>query len=170
MSMFLMLCTAGIGLVLLGRAILPMQTVRLQLGVLLAADPTTLGPVLANYVIPIIAPFTNNETLVLGDLTLGSANGLIPIICSTGSAEVAIDPVSQAQIITIKPGAGTGFRWVTSGGLSVPVTVYGYALTDNAQAVLLAAQSLPQPITFTADGYQLDVDPVQMTFVLQPLF
>lgn len=148
---------------------IPMIAVRLQLGTLLVADTTTLAPTLANNVTPIIAPFTPNENLTIAGLTLANANGLVPIACATGSQEVALDPVTQAQVITIKPGAGSGFRWVSSGTITSPITVYGFALTDNAGAVLLGVQALPTPVVINAAGYQIDVDPVKTTFVLQPM-
>lgn len=149
---------------------LPMVAVRLQLGALLAADATTLAPASdANMIALIIAPFSLSENLVVGDLTLATANGLAPIAGATGAQEVALDPTTNQQLITLKPGASSGWRWVTSGGLSVPITVYGIALTDNAGTTLLGAGLLPAPVTVAADGYQIDVDPVQMTLVLNPI-
>jgi hypothetical protein len=154
---------------LASRAILPVQSVRLQLGALLAADTTTLAPASANLIATIVAPFTPSETLVIGDLTLGSTNGLVPIACAAGAQEVAIDPVSQAQIITMLAGAAPGFRWVTSGSFAGPITVYGFALVTAGSAALLGTQALAAPVTFTEAGYQLDVDPAQMVLVLQPI-
>jgi hypothetical protein len=147
---------------------LPMQAVRLRLGTLLADDTTTLAPVAANNVHIIIAPFTEIETLTVADLTLATANGLAHIACATGNQEVAIDPVSLAQIITIVPGAGTGFRWVSS-GITTNIIVYGYALIDSTGATLLAVQSFPTPIIITATGQQIDADPIQMTLVQTPI-
>jgi hypothetical protein len=147
----------------------PQKAVRLQLGALLAADPTTLGPVLANKVSLVTTPFSDGENFAIGDLTYAAAHGLDPILCATGASEVAVDPVSQQQIITLKPGAGSGFRWVTTGGLVGPVNIYGFALMDNAAAVLLGVQALANPIILNGDGYQIDADPLQMIFVLLPL-
>lgn len=156
-------------LYLSSRFFLPMKAVRLQLGNLLAADTTTLAPVLANQMALIIAPFTALETLVIGDLTLGAANGLGPIALATGSQEVAIDPTSQAQILTLKPGATSGFRWVTSGVFAGPVTVYGFALIDSTSTTLLAVSALAAPVIVSAAGYQIEGDPAQMVFVLEPI-
>jgi hypothetical protein len=153
------------------RCLLPMKAVRLQLGALLAADATTLAPAsLANEVALIIAPFALSENLTVASLTLGSTNGLSPINCATGAQEVAQDPVTGSQLITIVPAAGSGFRWVSSGSFTAPITVYGYALLTNAGAVLLGAQALPTPIVFQSAGYQLDIDPLQIGFVLSPMF
>jgi hypothetical protein len=170
-NMFLDLClfllAASVVLVL---PMLPMYAVRLQLGNLLAKDPTTLAPATAgNKMYLITTAFNANESLTVADLTFASGNGLDPIVCAVGNQEVAIDPVSQAQIITLVPGAGTGFRWVTTGTLPAPVTIYGFALTDGPGAILLATESLVTPIVLTSAGYQIDADPKKMTLVLQPI-
>ena len=171
MSFFFWAFAGLIALYLSLRSLLPMKAVRLQLGTLLAADPTTLAPAtLANEVALIIAPFALSENLTVGSLTLASTNGLSPISCAVGAQEVAQDAMSGAQLITIVPGAGTGFRWVSSGSFTAPITVYGYALLTNGGATLLGAQTLPAPIVFQTAGFQIDLDPVQIGFVLQPMF
>jgi hypothetical protein len=160
---------AAIILTMSSRMLLPMIAVRLRLGTLLAADATTLAPATdANLLQLIIAPFTLNENLVASGLTFGTTLGLAPIACATGAQGVAIDPVSQSQIITLIPGTGT-FRWVTSGSWTAGITVYGIALTDSTGANLLAAEQFQTPIALSAPGYQIDVDPAQMTFVLAPI-
>lgn len=165
----LVLLIGVVGLVAGALMMLPMKSVRLQLGLLLAADPVTLGPVAANKVALVTIPFSDGENFVYADLTYAAGNGLDPIACATGASEVGIDPVSQTQIITLKPGAGSGFRWVTTGGLVGPISVYGYALIDNGASKLLGVQALANPIVLSGDGYQIDADPVQMIFVLSPL-
>lgn len=152
------------------RWILPMKAVRLRLGTMLAADATTLAPASdANMVALITAPFTLSEDLAISDLTLATDHGLAPVACSTGAQEVALLPSSTAQIITIKPGAVSGFRWVSSGSFPPAITVYGYALTDNLGTTLLAAAQAPDPIFINDVGQQIDFDPIQMTFVQTPL-
>jgi hypothetical protein len=146
-----------------------MIAVREQLGALLAADATTLAPgVNANKIALIGAPFTPRETLHATDLTLLSGNGLSPIQGVTGAQVVGLDPVTQQQVIVIKAPAG-GYQWVTSGGLAVTKSIYGYALLDSTLATLLAVQALATPITVSADGYLIDFDPVEMTIVLAPI-
>lgn len=148
---------------------LPMIAVREEIGILLAADATTLAPAgSANKIALIGAVFTPRETLVATDLTLLSGHGLDPIAGATGAQSVGLDPVTQEQIILIKPPAG-GYKWTTSGGLAVAKTIYGYALLDTTLATLLAVQTLPTPITVAADGYLIDVDPVEMRIVLAPI-
>lgn len=149
---------------------LPMKAVRLQVGALLAADATTLAPAMnANNIALITSAFVLDENLVVGGLTYATGNGLDPIDCAVGAQEVAIDPITLAQVITLVPGSAAGFRWVTSGGLSVPVTVYGYALLTHSAAALLAAAAFDTPIVLPGDGYQIDADPAQLTVVQQPI-
>jgi hypothetical protein len=158
----------GAGLALCLIPMLPMIALRLRLGSLLAADTTTLAPaVTANKLALITQPFVVNENLTASALTLASTGGLAPISGNTGAQETGVDPITGDQIITISP-ATSGYRWVTSGA-TYPTTVYGFALLDSTLATLLAVQALPTPITFTADGQQIDVDPVTMTFVALPL-
>jgi hypothetical protein len=161
-------CVAVLFLVLL--PMLPMQAVRLQLGVLLAADPTTLAPAgTGNKVAVIIAPFTPVETLVAADLTLATTNGLAAVVCATGTQAAGLDPVTGAQIITLIPGAAPGFYWLTSGTFPPSITVYGYALLDNAETTLLAVAPLNTPVVLTQTGQVLDANPLIFQFVLQPV-
>lgn len=148
---------------------LPMIAVREQIGNLLAADATTLAPATnGNKIALITQVFTPSETLVASNLTLASGNGLDPIQGVTGAQSVGLDPVSQEQIILIKAPAG-GYKWISSGTIGTPITLYGYALLDSTLATLLAVQAFPTPITITAAGYLVDVDPTEMTIVLSPI-
>lgn len=148
---------------------LPMKNVRLQLGTLLAADATTLAPATnANKIALVTAPFALSENLTAGALTLGTSNGLTPIAGVTGAQSVGLDPLTQQQIIQILSPAG-GWKWLTSGSFSGAITVYGYALLDTTLANLIAAALLPTPINVDAAGYIIDIDPVEMVFVLQPV-
>lgn len=166
----LSLILAGLvaGLAYLG--MLPMRAVRNRLGTLLAADATTLAPASdANVVAVITATFTLGDNLVVGDLTLATDHGLEPIACATGAQLVALDPQSGAQIITLKAGAVPGFRWVSSGVFPPTITVYGFALLNEALDTLLGVMELAEPIQITAAGQLLDGNDQTMTFVQQPL-
>jgi hypothetical protein len=147
---------------------LPTQAVRLEIGTLLAADATTLAPAAsANKIALITAPFVLNENTTLASLTLASTGGLAPIAGAVGAQPAGVNPTTLQQEILIAPPAG-GYKWTTSGA-TYPTTIYGYALTNNAGTTLLALAQLPVPITVTADGQLVDIDPVYLTFVLQPV-
>lgn len=148
---------------------LPMIAVREQLGTLLAADATTLAPAMnANEIALIVAPFALSENTVVGSLTLASFAGSTPIPCTVGAQGVGIDPATNEQLITILAPAG-GWRFVSTGAVSPPQTVYGYALLTHAGATLLALQELDAPVTITLAGQEIDLGAVVMTFVLNPL-
>jgi hypothetical protein len=147
---------------------LPMEAVRLQIGNLLAADTTTLAPVAANKIALIKAPFTLSETLVLAGLTLADFNGSTPIAGAAGAQLVGIDPATQDQVITIKDPAG-GYRWITGSLLNLPQTIYGFALIDNAGATLLGVELLPTPLALQAIGQFIDIGPVAMNIVQNPI-
>jgi len=148
---------------------LPMKSVRLQLGALLAADATTLAPAaLANKIALIVGPFALSENLTAGGLTLASGNGLDPLAGVTGAQTAGLDPTTQQQLIQIKSPSG-GWKWITSGVFAGAITIYGYALLDTTLATLLAAALLPAPINVDAAGYLIDIDPVELTFVLAPI-
>lgn len=148
---------------------LPQKPVRLQLGALLAADPTTLAPVgTANVIALIMAPFALSETTPLASLTFATFTGSTPIAGETGAQLVATDPITFNQIITLKAPIG-GFRFVTGDLVNLPQTIYGFALLDNAMANLFALAAFNPPIPLVSAGQQISVDDVTLTLVQLPI-
>jgi hypothetical protein len=148
---------------------LPVKSVRTALGTLLAANAATLAPAAdPNEINLIAADFTPTENLVIGDLTLASGDGLDAIPGATGTQLVGIDPVTQEQIVTIKEPAG-GWHWQLTGPKTPAVTIYGFALTTEAAAALLATQKLDVPITVENIGDLVDIGSATLRFVLQPM-
>jgi len=148
---------------------LPVKTVRLQLGELLAADATTLAPpVNANEVALIAADFTPTEDLVIGDLTLATFTGSTPKNAGVGTQGVGNDPATGNQVITILDPAG-GWRWECTVAPGAPETIFGIALTTDTGAALLGTQKLPTPIVIVAVGDQVLVGSVTMTINVAPI-
>lgn len=148
---------------------LPMKALRLSLGTLLAADATSLAPSSTpNEMALVTVPFALSELLSIGDITLASGDGLDAIVGVAGAQQVGTDPVTQEQLITIKAPAG-GYRWALTSAPSLPVTIYGIALTTTAAGALLGLTLLDTPITVTNIGDEIDVTPVQMRMVARPL-
>lgn len=148
---------------------LPTRAMRLTLGTLMAADTAHLAHAVTGPQVALIAAaFAPDEDLTLADLTLASFTDSDPIPATAGTQEVAIDPVTQEQLITLAEPAG-GFRWVTGDATGLPQTIYGAALLDYAGAVLLGVQALPTPITLSAAGEQIDLGAVTLRFVPQPI-
>jgi len=50
-----------------------------------------------------------------------------------------------------------------------PETIYGFILTDNAGATLLASALLPAPVTISEIGHFVDVGEVNLIFVIAPM-
>lgn len=147
---------------------LPMIALREALGTLLAADVATLAPVAANKIALIAAAFANDENLVLGSLVFATFTGSAPKAGAAGAQGVGNDPATGQQIITILAPVG-GWRFVCTVAPGAPETIFGFALTDSAGAVLLGAELLPVPITITLAGDEIDLGAIPITFVLQPM-
>jgi hypothetical protein len=103
--------------------------------------------------------YTNNVTptpqTVLGDLTQ-ALNADIP-----GYAAVAItwDGTPSRSPDGSWIDYGTDAPFIATGAGSGANTVYGWYLTDAANTVLLGAQLLPAPFTFTLPGDGFRVEP-----------
>jgi len=117
---------------------------------LLAADAATLAPPAdANVIALIKAIFTPLESTTLADLTLADFDGATPLAVGVGTQPEGLDPNSSDSIINLKPPAG-GFRWETTGVTNLPMTIYGFALLNDALDTLLACEVLAAPITLNA--------------------
>ena len=147
---------------------LPMRPVRLALGELLAADVATLAPVAANKIALIVALLAVSENVVFADLVLATFTGSTPKAGVAGAQQAGIDPLTGDQVITILAPAG-GWRWECTVAPSPIQTVYGYALIDDAGAMLLGLQLLDVPVPISQVGNFVDLGKVPLTFVLQPL-
>jgi len=146
----------------------PIKAIRESLGALLAADTAWLATVTANKISLVMAAFTPSEDLVFADLTLATFDGSTALSAGTGEQQVGNDPLTNEQLVTIKEPAG-GWRWETSGVTNLPQTIYGFALSDNTLATLLATALLDTPITLTEAGQEINLGTVRFTVVLEPL-
>lgn len=147
---------------------LPIKDIRLQLGELLGADATYLAPIAGNKIALVIAAFVPEENLVIGDLTLAAFTGSTPKVLGAGTQNVGIDPTTGEQVITMKDPAG-GLIWECSAAPVTPEVVYGIAMIDDAEAVLLGTELLSTPITITDVSDQVLVGSVQMRLTSEPL-
>lgn len=132
----------------------PTKALANTLATLLAADTTFLANGTAMKVGLITAAFTPSLDRVMADLTISALTGLVPLAGVSGAQVESIDPITGELVVEIKAPAG-GFRWETGGGTTYPVTVYGFALGNNAMTTLLGTHSLDAPVTFTADNQSI---------------
>jgi len=146
----------------------PMRALRLAIGTSLS-DTAPLDQVAdANIIALVIAPFALDELLVVSDLTYADFDGSTPLAVELGTQQVANDPATGEQIVTLVEPLG-GWRWETTGLTNLPQTVYGYALLTEASAELLAVEPLPAPITLSEVGQEINIGKARFRINLEPM-
>lgn len=130
------------------------------LSTLLASDTGTLANASAMKVGLITAPFAPGLGLLMADLTITTETGLVALAGTAGAQNESVDPVTGDLIVEIKPPAG-GFRWETPGGFTGPITVYGFALGNNAMSVLYGTEALVEPIELNGENQQITAPALQ---------
>jgi hypothetical protein len=152
------------------QTVLPMQSVRLTLGILLSADTHTLAPTTTpNKMALTNTNVTPSEVLTIASLSFATTAGMGPIAGAAGTQGIGNDPATGDQTITILTPAG-GWRFVCTAAPATPETIYGFALTNNGGTALLAYALLPQPVNIAAVGDEIDLGAVTIVFVRQPMF
>lgn len=139
----------------------PTRALANTLSTLLAADTTTLANAVGPKVGVIVADFTPSIDRVMADLTISAAASLAPIAVVFGVQNESIDPVTGELIVELRAPAG-GFRWETTGGFVGPVTVYGFAVGNNAMTNLYATEKLAAPVTLLVDNQSVNAPPLQL--------
>lgn len=148
---------------------IPIKAIRLSIGDLVAADVTYLAAVAAMKVALVKAAFAPSEDLTLAALTLATFTGSAPKAGTAGAQQVGIDPSTGDQKITILAPAG-GWRFECTVAPGTAETIYGYALTDNAGAVLLGTALLDTPVPIAAVADFVDLGKIEITIVRAPMF
>lgn len=146
---------------------LPVKVLRESIGAAFAADTAYLAAASAPKVKLAMADFTASDDLVVGSLTEATFDGYAAKTPTAGAQQVAVDPVTGEQIVTLVEPVG-GWRWVSSGVTNLPQTIYGFYLVDNAGTALLGAEKLDTPVTITASGQEINIGRVTFRFVNPP--
>jgi len=148
---------------------IPSETLTALIAGLLAADAASVANPVACKVGLIVANFTPTIDLLMADLVISADTGLVAIAGVPGSQLESIDPDTGELIVEVKTPAG-GFRWETPIGFTGPVTIFGYALGNNAMTTLWGTQRLDPPLTLTdpnqahtAPVLQFRIDPNKIT-------
>lgn len=98
---------------------------------------------------PKAALYTNDfypaRGTVLADLDIADFGGLTNLQAVVWGAPF-INDLQQAEVLAAL------LNWLTTSTALLPVTAYGYALTDTAGAVLLLAERFATPIVFNRTG------------------
>jgi len=129
---------------------------------LLATDTATLANASANKLCLAKNNFAPSESTTIADVMEADFDGYAAKSVTAGAQPEGYDPTTDASVIDLSPPAG-GFRYVTTGVTSLPMTIYGFYLTDNAKAVLLCSQALNPPIVLTRTGQVIDLGDVRLS-------
>lgn len=143
----------------------PSQAIFEQRDILLAADATTLAPAALQLHVHLIkAPFTPTPELAWGDVSADVADfdGYAAINSVVGAQLQSINPLTGASQITLKLPAG-GWRWETTGLTNLPQEIWGFVVTDNADADIMGSELLPEPITLTAINEEIVVPTIKFS-------
>jgi len=125
------------------------RALRIKMMQLLAADAATLAQAAdPNHVVLLMEPVTPSEGLVMADVTPADFTGSTPIEVELGAQGEGLDANTDDGIISILPPVG-GWRWETTGTTNLPQTIYGFALTNEAETTLYGAEALETPIVLT---------------------
>lgn len=102
------------------------------------------------FVVPILSTYTPSSLLNWSSLTLGTGS-LAAIAAEASNMKVGTDPVSGQGKLYVNPPTG-GWKWTYDAVTPAqPVTVYGFALTDDPANQILYAVTprLDTPILMT---------------------
>lgn len=136
-----------------------------RMAALLAADTTTLAPAALNVHVHLaIAPFSPAATLTVASFTEATFTGYTALNAGTGGQQVFVDPATGNRVIQLLEPAG-GWHWATTGAGGLPMTVYGFYVTDNANAVLYGSALLATPVVLAASGQGVDVPQVRFALI-----
>lgn len=135
---------------------------------LVAADTTKLASATALKVHLIQAPFTPGADTSFGDLTEATFTGATAKSPATGAQQAFFDPVAGSWVVQLTEPAG-GWHWVTTDAVSLPQTVYGYAVTNGAGSVTFGSALLDNPVNLVASGDAVDIGFLRFTLPISPL-
>jgi len=106
----------------------------------------------------VAAPFTPSEDLAFGDLVFSTDNDQAEIFLSPGVR--GRDPRTGENVLTWTNGGPLGvFTWAT--GVTLPQTIYGWAIFLDTSNVLLCTAAFPVPIVINDHA-----DFIEISFVI----
>jgi len=135
---------------------------------LIAADVANLAAAAAKHVHLIMAPFTPGPGTDFTALTPATFTGSTALNAAAGAQQSFQDGATQRRVVQLIEPVG-GWHWVTGDAVNLPQTIYGFAVTDLANAVTFGSEVFPTPIVLTAGGQAIDIAQVRFTQSLSPL-
>jgi len=146
----------------------PTSVIRLTLAELLAGDVTYLAAAAVKHLHLIKDVFTPSDTTDFTTLTEADFDGYTELNAAANAQQAFTNPLTGERVVQLIEPLG-GWHWETSGVTNLPQTIYGYAVTDLADAVTLGSALLEEPVTLLGAGEAVDIDNVRFTFVANPL-
>jgi len=146
----------------------PTQAIVNSLAELLAEDVAFLAAAAVKNVHLITSPFTPALTTDFTLETEATFDGYVVKTAAAGAQQFFTDPLTGERITQLIEPAG-GWHWQTTGVTDLPQTIYGFIVTDAADAVTLGSALLDEPVTLNASGEAIDVDQIKFTFAAAPL-
>lgn len=131
---------------------------------LLAADTGTLAAVAAMHVHLAAATFIPSLDLSLASLVEATFTGGAAKNAGIGTAQTYYNVTTGRREVQILEPAG-GWTWICTVAPAAPETIFGFYLTDNADAVLFGAELLATPITIQAVGQAVILPYLRMSFL-----
>lgn len=139
----------------------PTTVIESAMAELLAADTGTLAAVAAMHVHLIVEPFVPSVNTDFTTLTEATFTGGADKSAGTGTQQVFLDPTTGNRVIQLLEPAG-GWTWECTADPVAPQTVYGYVVTDNADAVTYGSELLETPVEITEAGQGLTINNIRI--------
>lgn len=131
---------------------------------LLANDSGTIAPAaLALHVHLSKTNFTPAPNLDVGSFTEADFTGATALDAGVGACQVFIDPATGLRTIQFNEPAG-GWTWLCTVDPAPAQVIYGYYVTDNADAVLYGMVKFPTPVTISTAGQAVTIPYIRFTF------
>lgn len=162
------LCLAIIGVLISFARAVPSSLIADGINKAIATDTTYLANVAAMKLHLIVSPFTPSPALVFASLTEASFGGYVVLSPTIGAQGYGTDPLTGQGVVYLQPPIG-GFRFAPTSSTGLPQTVYGWVLTDNASANILASAVFFTPIPLTGAGQIVEVNDLLFTVNANPL-
>lgn len=127
-----------------------------------AGDTATFSQAVnALHVHLIAADFTPGKTTDFTALTAATFTGSAAKSVELNDQETGKDPLTGRKFIQFIPPVG-GWYYECTVAPGAPETIYGYCVTDNANAVTYGSAKLATPVTIAAVGDSLLIDKIRL--------
>lgn len=141
--------------------ITPTNVLLNRLQTLLATDTGSIASATLGVKVHLaMAAFTPSLTLTIGSLTEAVFTGYAALTAGVGNQQSFFDNVTgQRQVQLLEP--ASGWHWQASAATGLPVTIYGWYVTDNGNTNLYGSALFPTPVLIAATGDGIDIPNVR---------